>query len=1411
MSAQQRGVNRAWMLLILACLLTSPSLALLLLRNSSTVAGVYGSAGSLDGPVTTARLSGPRSVISDGTGGLYVADNDLIRFVKNGTLTTLFGTPGVFGSSNGNRTTALLNDPTSVVFVGDVVYMADPRNHAIRQFNQSTMSLYAGNPANGPGLSDGAGTAALFQTSSSITYVAFDDAFYVADRGNSALRRIARGSATVTTVATSIRSPFYCTSSANGAVYVLNQPTSSTVGIYRYLSPTNTGSQWLATSPLAFVAIGYDTVNDRLFAATNNRIFEIFLGNQSTVLVAGVGTAYLDGPNPRFNFINGMFVESFRRIYVTCGPLAYVVRLLSFDPPAPIPIVITLPAPLILPIDNATALNATLVAMEKAIIELLGTEHIDPEIQTRILASSATFDFEMRRTNITILVANETFNASTSVLLNSFDYPLVHSTAEMYYSQTNFSVVFDAVMWPFLSTNASAQAEVRDIIEHAVRQALGYSYLFAAATSQTSNASDTGALASWKLLLPASFANETTSVILRQLTYAPVAALASALYAHDMFYHVTMGGSGLLEFPATNATEMQRLREAIRDAAEEIFQYSPIGTSRWTINSTAGTAHIQLYVPASFSPSVNATSAALLPLNFTAVLDGALRQYYSTAHSITFDATRFPWSDPVAVGHIRQLLTAAANLALTGSSTTTEVQIQRIPTVSETQRTVTFDVLVPRAVAAAYASDAAIDTVLLSDLVTSSTIHYVSAYYAPSWQVYRASFAALELPVFNRTAMEQLRLAVGYDLAAAVGFANVGANISVPEYSGLSMNLADTDSVFFPLLLPPWLVNNATAAILQTLAYPETMALLAALSTPGLVFDVNSRMLPTTNSTAMEQIRRLLTDAVRQLLSTNSSAVNVLPANLTTIHGSDSQVARYTIFLPVGVDVSLNATQLLADILALLASEGNDNPLGAFLADYYTRGVAVELPFDITPWSNATTMDIVRNLLLTDVRNALRSVSVTSAGFFIDNTTVERGGNRTVRFALVLSPEFGGGNYSATVAALEAAPLTQTRNFLLDYFPKRINISMKASLLPWSDATAMSFISRALADYLASDVFLFDNVGVNGTALDTQTSPTTVTFKIIIPPEFDNATTSDMLLNSTRFDPARILSIASYLQSYYPSDYFATFAEGSMPTSNATAMAELHALLRLDLQTLFGFEDIGVGDFALVEDDLTAARFIQWPMRIPPSFANSTTATLLVLATYPRVNSYLVAYYATPAPPTPSPMFRYSSLWPADSLPTFNETQMEELRAALQLDVVNMLGISDVTVDTWVAAGDGVHVEFAVNLPPAVDNATTGVLLQDVNNYPIFQALLASITQGNLNIVRFTAGAVDEGCSRGCVIGVAAVGAIVVTAGVIGAVVMTSKRRKTATLIAPKFSPVFDDAADADRGAPVKNPLELEA
>jgi sugar lactone lactonase YvrE len=156
-----------------------------------TFAGVAGAVGTSDGTGTAASFDNPNSVAVDGSGNLYVADtyNDTIRKITPaGAVTTLAGTPAQSGSLDGIGAAALFDNPCGVaVDTAGNVYAADSDNDTIRKIApDGTVTTLAGTPGRF-GSTDGA--PALFNYPSGIA-VDGPGNVYVADLGNNTIRKI---------------------------------------------------------------------------------------------------------------------------------------------------------------------------------------------------------------------------------------------------------------------------------------------------------------------------------------------------------------------------------------------------------------------------------------------------------------------------------------------------------------------------------------------------------------------------------------------------------------------------------------------------------------------------------------------------------------------------------------------------------------------------------------------------------------------------------------------------------------------------------------------------------------------------------------------------------------------------------------------------------------------------------------------------------------------------------------------------------------------------------------------------------------------------------------------------------------------------------------------------------------------
>jgi sugar lactone lactonase YvrE len=167
----------------------------------TTIAGSAGSSGSADGTGSAARFSNPHSVAIDGSGNIFVSDagNHTIRKITAaGVVTTIAGTAGSSGSSDGTGGAARFNSPQGLAFdASGNLFVADSGNNLLRKISAAgAVATFAG--ATGALRSiDGTGAAARFQSPGG---VAFDAAgtLHVSDFYNHTIRRVTAAAAVTT-------------------------------------------------------------------------------------------------------------------------------------------------------------------------------------------------------------------------------------------------------------------------------------------------------------------------------------------------------------------------------------------------------------------------------------------------------------------------------------------------------------------------------------------------------------------------------------------------------------------------------------------------------------------------------------------------------------------------------------------------------------------------------------------------------------------------------------------------------------------------------------------------------------------------------------------------------------------------------------------------------------------------------------------------------------------------------------------------------------------------------------------------------------------------------------------------------------------------------------------------------------
>jgi len=159
----------------------------------STLAGKTLAPGSADGSGAAARFNSPEGIAADNIGNLYVADrtnNTIRKITPTGLVSTLAGTAGVLGSADGDAAAASFFDPKGIAAdrAGNL-YVADTRNHTIRKITPAGQVSTLAGTARVSGTADGIGVAARFAYPEGVA-VDNADNLYVADISNHTIRKI---------------------------------------------------------------------------------------------------------------------------------------------------------------------------------------------------------------------------------------------------------------------------------------------------------------------------------------------------------------------------------------------------------------------------------------------------------------------------------------------------------------------------------------------------------------------------------------------------------------------------------------------------------------------------------------------------------------------------------------------------------------------------------------------------------------------------------------------------------------------------------------------------------------------------------------------------------------------------------------------------------------------------------------------------------------------------------------------------------------------------------------------------------------------------------------------------------------------------------------------------------------------
>jgi sugar lactone lactonase YvrE len=169
----------------------------------TTLAGNPMKSGAADGAGVTALFSIPRGIATDGT-NLFVADslNHTIRkvVIATGIVSTLAGSSEGWGDSDGTGREARFYSPHGIVTDGTNLFVADTNNHVIRKvvIKTGVVTTIAGS-AGCFGTSDGSRESARFFAPHGVT--TNGKYLFVTDTGSDTIRRVTIATGAVTTLA----------------------------------------------------------------------------------------------------------------------------------------------------------------------------------------------------------------------------------------------------------------------------------------------------------------------------------------------------------------------------------------------------------------------------------------------------------------------------------------------------------------------------------------------------------------------------------------------------------------------------------------------------------------------------------------------------------------------------------------------------------------------------------------------------------------------------------------------------------------------------------------------------------------------------------------------------------------------------------------------------------------------------------------------------------------------------------------------------------------------------------------------------------------------------------------------------------------------------------------------------------
>ena len=252
----------------------------------STYAG-SGGGGYLDGVTVNPKYNNPAGVAIAPSGNIYIADtgNNAIRRISDGVVVTFAGT-GVAGYVNGAPNVAQFTSPNAIaVDASENVYITEANSNAIRKITSAgVVSTFAGSIATA-GFTDASGTSARFNTPKGIATDSSGN-IYVADKGNSRIRKITSAGVATTVAGTGIAGYYDSTA--------LNAQFDNPFGV--------------AVSSAGVIYVG-DTSNNKIRAISTSGVVSTLAGS-TPGFINGQGTS------AQFNSPHGITIDSSGNLFV---------------------------------------------------------------------------------------------------------------------------------------------------------------------------------------------------------------------------------------------------------------------------------------------------------------------------------------------------------------------------------------------------------------------------------------------------------------------------------------------------------------------------------------------------------------------------------------------------------------------------------------------------------------------------------------------------------------------------------------------------------------------------------------------------------------------------------------------------------------------------------------------------------------------------------------------------------------------------------------------------------------------------------------------------------------------------------------------------------------------------------------